>query len=1235
MARKERMRAQPNASEARLGRYRTARRSDLDTKAVVLFLFLLALLAGMASAEASAASLPSRIWTSPPDEAIGSQAGQLDHPESVAVSPSGHVLVTDRFNARVSEFDAWGEFVKAWGWGVATGAPALETCGPGATPPSTACQEGLAGTGAGQFGLMFGGIAVDSTGGVYVGDLDQFRVQKFDSSGQFLFEFGSRGIGPGQFETQQQGRFIAVGPDDTVFVGDRGRIEEFEPDGSFKSQISFKERAELSSGAEKEEFEDLEGASPASLAVDAHGDIWLRVGGINKVYKLSPAGEMLLDEPISIDDALTIASLAVDLEGNLYLAKQQIDRREVLKYDPQGRPVIPEGEGFAVSTGSLGFSETAVGNSGLATGVVTASGESDIYVVTANADTRGAVRAYGPAPANFLPPPPRPPGITAQYAASVAAHSAVLRGQINPRFWTDTKYYVEYGTGKCSEGGCAQQYPLPPGSALGSGIVSEAMTTKDVSLTNLAPATTYHYRFVAASGGGGPVRGVGGEVGADGAEGSFTTAPLRQPLPVPDLCPNAQFRTGSSALLPDCRAYEMVSPVDKNGGDIYALLSNFNDRAAFNQTSLDGSRLTYSSYGAFSGAKAAPYVSQYLASRGPDGWQNQAISPAQGVSKLLSTTTFEIEFRWFSDDLCSSVLLHFSDPLLAPGAVPGFANFYRRQNCGAEGYEALTTSEPPTQKIFDFQPSLQGVSADGRCAVFKAQDQLTADANPGDPAEGGSNNQVYESCGGQLRLVSALPNGKAATEDSSAGTSNVSNVLPVRWANVDQAVSEDGSRVYWSNNSVSGPGRLYLRINATQAQSAVTAGKCTEADQACTVAISGLLPGTPDARFWKATPDGAKALFTVSQESGEVTNKLYAFDLDTKTATLLASQVTGLMGASEDLSRIYFVSKAALDGDAVAGGSNLYLYDGGTVAFIGELSAVDGNSKTLAAVPSPVNVLPSQHLARVTADGSGLAFTATGNPTGYDNLDVASGKPDSEVYVYDAGSGKLSCASCNPTGARPSGRFAVVGPLEFWAGAYIPGSATQTFSTHPLSEDGDRLFFNSFDALLPRDTNGKADVYQWQAPGSGDCDEKDASYSASNGGCLSLISSGGGAADSEFVDATPDGSDVFFTTAARLLPEDPGQIDIYDARVGGGLPAAPAPAPPCEGEACQGPSAPPSDPPLASTVFQGAGNVVEKPGAKKKKARKKKALKKKALKKKHSAKRRHHRSAGHNRRGAR
>ena len=193
-----------------------------------------------------------------------------------------------------------------------------------------------------------------------------------------------------------------------------------------------------------------------------------------------------------------------------------------------------------------------------------------------------------------------------------------------------------------------------------------------------------------------------------------------------------------------------------------------------------------------------------------------------------------------------------------------------------------------------------------------------------------------------------------------------------------------------------------------------------------------------------------------------------------------------------------------------------------------------------------------------------------------------------------------------------------------------PGES-QTFAPRSLSADGNRLFFESFESLLPRDANEAMDVYEWQrAAGAEECDAKGAElYVPSSGGCLSLISSGQGESDSEFADASPDGSDVFIRTASSLVPQDPGQVDVYDAREGGGFPPF-VPKAPCVGGILPAPSAlarrlqavatqsPSSgNVPDAQALPQGQGpnkkgNCVKKPKPNNKKAKaKKKAAKNK------------------------
>jgi hypothetical protein len=488
----------------------------------------------------------------------------------------------------------------------------------------------------------------------------------------------------------------------------------------------------------------------------------------------------------------------------------------------------------------------------------------------------------------------------------------------------------------------------------------------------------------------------------------------------------------------------------------------------------------------------------------------------------------------------------------------------------------------PATSPKQYWPALQGLSGDGTVAVFAANAKLTPEADGST-----SGYQIYEhvrdpsgeGCG-ELQLISVLPNGKASP-GATVGTGNGPGES--REPALAGAVSADASRIYWSSG-----GTLYLHVDG-QKTVQVAAGP---------------------AQFWTASPDGSEAIYSVGEN-------LFEYDAASKSSTLIAGGSSGIVGAGQDLSRVYFVSKEALGGEGEVGKENLFLREGSgagaTVRLVGTLAAADFADYGI----QPLRVLslaPYKRGARVSSDGTSVVFPSSANLTGYDNKSVEGGLPSIELYRYEAESGNLDCISCNPSAGRPHTRE-VKGENKGLAriAAMLPAWENQTFAPRVLSTDGKRLFFDSFDALLPRDTNGAEDVYEWAAAdGREGCEEQGAElYVPSAGGCLSLISTGKSPSDSEVIDATPSGSDVFIKTASSILPQDPGLVDIYDAREGGGLPQPPAPPAQCEGEACQGPPAPPNDPTPASSAFEGAGNVTGQPKAKKhKKAHKKKHAKK-------------------------
>jgi len=260
-----------------------------------------------------------------------------------------------------------------------------------------------------------------------------------------------------------------------------------------------------------------------------------------------------------------------------------------------------------------------------------------------------------------------------------------------------------------------------------------------------------------------------------------------------------------------------------------------------------------------------------------------------------------------------------------------------------------------------------------------------------------------------------------------------------------------------------------------------------------------------------------------------------------------------------------------------------------------------------------------------------LAFVSDRSLTGYDTQDALSGKPDEEVYLYHAPEdlsarrGSLSCASCDPSGARPVG--VEEGGQEAGFAATVPQSYCDScgqergtnYRPRYLNDSG-RLFFDAKDSLVPADVNGAIDVYEYEPqgvpagehacsaaaqsgsevfkPGGGYVVEGQAGEEAA--GCVALISSGTSSEPSTFLDASETGGDVFFLTSSQLTSTDrEGGVSIFDAQECTSAapcpPPAPVPAPECNTEAsCK--ASPEPQPSIygapSSATFSGPGNLA-------------------------------------------
>jgi hypothetical protein len=928
---------------------------------------------------------------------------------------------------------------------------------------------------------------------------------------------------------------------------------------------------------------DASGASSASQvdSFSAGGSVeGLAVRGSNTNFYLSRSGaanvqvyRVQVSPEVTTGSASSIGATSATLNGTVNPDGAALSECK-FEYGPTAS--YGQSAPCAESPGSIGSGTSPVPVHADIAGLSLAS-EYHFRLVAANAEvtSQGADETFAT----------KGPLIKESFAAGITTGEALLKAKINPQ-GEATTYQFEWGT-------TASYGQSSPVLGVGSDSADHIVL---FSLTDLQPATTYHFRVLASNASG----------TVTGPDRSFTTY---GPFVTDTDCPNQELRWGASANLPDCRAYEMVTPVDKTGHDAGQTLKE-NHR----QASLDGSKLTYLSTGAFGDAASGNFLNQYIATRTASGWSSHGIDPPQGTTIYDPQFSFgEIakRFEAFTPDLASGWMRNYNKDVLAPGAREGVENVYRRDNLSGS-YEAVSIAAPLMGEA-SYPTRIGGFSDDGSRLFLSVERPLTPDA-----ALQVDDYQLYEFAGGNLKLVSILPGGEANPGESHVGTWDWGGAFGREMSmEVDNAVSADGSRVFWTASSVGSlptPGRIYVRIDG---QTTVPVSESVTAEES---------------RFWTATSDGSAALFTV--EAGPLAGDLYEFDVDSEESTLIAGEVGvpdgsiagqgdvgggGVVGAADDLSYIYFVSREALDAGAIAGERNLYVRHEGTNEFIATVEQGDGFSD----IAHPA---PRLHPSRVTPDGHHLAFESNRSLTGYDNADAVTGEPVREIYRYDAVTGELACVSCNPSGTRPAG---LVPDVPFRNDQYEGVSRAAAWLTpwelslnelHPLSDDGNRLFFNAFDPLVPQDTNGVEDVYQWEVPGTGTCKVGGNGYSAQNGGCLSLISTGESPSKSLFVDADPDGETVFFWTKSGIHPDDPGLIDIYAARAGGGYPPPLAPAP-CVGDACQIVPPAPNDPTPASASFRGAGDPAPRKPRRRCRARSRKAGKASAQAKRKAAKR--------------
>lgn len=894
----------------------------------------------------------------------------------------------------------------------------------------------------------------------------------------------------------------------------------------------------------------------------------------------------------------------------------------------------------------------------------------------------------------------RGPRVVSTSVAGVTATSATLHAAIDPN-GVATSYFFEYGR---EGGGFESPVPAYPGSALGAG--GEAMLAPGVPVSDLAPEAVYRYRVVAVS----EVEVTPGRVEThefDGPEESFTTQGAGH-FTLPD---DRQWQLVSppdkhGALL------ESINESTSNGSVIQAAVSGDaityvasapTEAAPVGNSNLVQVLSTRGSDGWSSRDLTLPHLEATDGSVGPGNeyrFFSEDLSRAivqpfgafdPAVSEEASESAPLLHSDFSSGNVTESCTSRCYRPLVTgcpsaeeeakghvcPVPVRAAANVPAGTRFGEFGGRSGPVQEPgetcPPELMCG--PQFKGAAPDAEHVVLDSSVALTETAIP-DELNGGESLYEWSAESRRLELVSVLPE-EGGEPERPAVSAELGGPSIVR-----DAISSDGSRVFFTTN---GNGGLYMRdtsLHRTVRLDLPEAGCDTCEDSA-----------NAQAQFQFATSGGSQVLFTDTQrltanatrenEGGD--GDLYECaivvlagvprcelsDLTPKGASGEAAGVQGkVIGASEDGSWLYFVANGVFAPGAVRGDCNnglsptnecnLYVrHEGQTrlVAVLSQMESVDWGT------PGAGSAALDEMLARVSPNGEWLAFMSERDLTGYDSEDVSSARTgetlDEEVYLYDARTGSLACASCIPTGARPIGEESVrYEPEEAtnmpllgspWhdyeedgrrrspsLAADVPGWTEYRLSAslhqpRYLSDSG-RLFFDARDGLVPDDVNGSQpggagwDVYEYEPEGVGEavpCSPAAQSGSVvfkpahafTNGdgvageeqaGCVGLISSGESSAESAFLDASETGGDVFFLTAARLVPGEDydSNYDVYDAHeCTGASPCLPEPAaqPPVCATADECRAAPAPQPEVfgapASATFSGLGDSVSSTAA--------------------------------------
>ncbi len=667
-----------------------------------------------------------------------------------------------------------------------------------------------------------------------------------------------------------------------------------------------------------------------------------------------------------------------------------------------------------------------------------------------------------------------PPEVKSTAVANVSEDEAELQAVIDPNN-LPTTYTFEYKV----EG--APTWTPAGGGTLPAGNTEVAVLAP---ATGLSPETSYEFRVIANNEEADPLKG-----GEDEAGGSFTTYPIVDTETEPP-CANALLRTGPSALLPDCRAYELVSPADTNARAPVGVRRTgivFTTR----QVSPAGDKIPFRVEGGSLpglGGTGTLLGDPYLATRTSEGWSTTYTGPSgeESTQPVPGGVSPDQEHSFWLAELKGSAVLE--------GKTTAYVR-YPDGHSELLGQGSLENIDPESAGQLISEGGGHIVFSTGAFASVSTAVQLEPNAAPD------GTRAIYDRTpDGTTHVVSLKPGDDPFGPGENAGY---------------QGASLDGTGIAFQVGST-----LYLRYDNEE-----------------TFAIG---TGTTFA----GVAEGGKRVFYLQG------GNLKAFDIDGGVIDFTTSGDVDPVTVSTDGSTAYFVSETAIaesgpnpDGDEPQDGEeNLYRSVEGQIDFVATVTERDVDGELISSevtdglglwADSAASGRLGRVPARATPDGSALLFKSRAALTDYD--------PEDNAQIYRYAAGDLQCLSCIPTGAAASSDATLQSESREGQDLFSPFGWPEN-----LRADGRRAFFESSEALVANDSDGLRDVYEWEDQGVGSCTRAQ--------GCVYLISSPQSQRDEFLWAVSPSGNDAFFLSSELLVGSDADETpSIYDARVGGGF----------------------------------------------------------------------------------